>query len=68
MSFSVPNCHLRPFTSPRLFSAIVNAGHDQKNMVRDGLDRYGQVEIVSVEDLDLESPTLRSESRRVEEQ
>ena len=35
---------------------------------RDGLDRYGQVEIVSVEDLDLKSPTLRSESRRVEEQ
>ena len=35
---------------------------------RDGLDQYGQVEIMSVEDLDLESPTLRSESRRVEEQ
>lgn len=35
---------------------------------RDGLDQYGQVKIMSVENLNLESPTLRSESRRVEEQ
>ena len=35
---------------------------------REGLDVFGSVEVVSAESLNLESPTLGSESRRVEEQ
>ena len=35
---------------------------------REGLDVFGSVEVVSAENLNLESPTLGSESRRVEEQ
>ena len=35
---------------------------------REGLDVFGSVEVGSAENLNLESPTLRSESRRLEEQ